>query len=316
MQKTFVRSFGTRSAPELRRPGPWSGKAPLSRNQLGKNRLPKTHGFLGRGEPLIQNYKRRWRGGRYNYFDWQTLRQCIDKCPSVIERDRMPSPQELNYFYRGAQIGVRHHGGFDVVAQILNLRPYRPYLIKAKEYPQWIEEQWIERKMSDDGDTRSPHKHSIPEYLRMDSKVKNIRGKTLTNNDKRRIVRKIYEKINVVNYESDVEKRNAIKYEYLRYKQQLRDNIVLEEDELGFAMDGIRRRNIDGSYVRNPLIESQKDAYDRKLFSANNEHILFSDSSHVDAEEKQFQQQKQSRRVKIKNKLRNLMRRKGKESDS
>eukprot|EP00483_Globobulimina_turgida_P005360 UN05370 len=147
MQKPFVRYFGTRAAPsDLRRPGPWSGKALLSRNQLGKNRLSKTHGFLGHGDPLRIDYKRRWRGGRYNFFDWQTLLQCINKCPSVIERDRMPSPQELNYFYRGAQIGVRHHGGFDVVAQILNLRPYRSYLIKVKEYPTWIEEEWIEKK--------------------------------------------------------------------------------------------------------------------------------------------------------------------------
>merc|ERR1711933_209770 len=103
MQKHFCRSFATRTAPlDLRRPGPWSGKTPLSRNLLGKNRLSKTHGFLGRGDPLRINYARRWRGGRYNYFHWQTLLQCINKCPSVIERDRMPSPQELNYFYRGA----------------------------------------------------------------------------------------------------------------------------------------------------------------------------------------------------------------------
>lgn len=106
MQQQFVRRFSTRHAPlDLRRPGTFSGKAPLSRNQLGKNRLPKTHGYLGHGEPLRKDYKRRWRGGRYNYFDWNTLLQCINKCPSVIERDRMPSPQELNYFYRGAQIG-------------------------------------------------------------------------------------------------------------------------------------------------------------------------------------------------------------------
>lgn len=47
-------------------------------------------------------------------------------------------------------IGVRHHGGFDIVAQILNLSPYRPSLIKLRDYPTWIEDEQIERKMKDD----------------------------------------------------------------------------------------------------------------------------------------------------------------------
>jgi len=313
-------NFGTRAAPsDLRRPGPYSGRALLSRNQLGKNRLPKTHGFLGHGEPLRIKYKRRWRGGRYNYFDIGTLLQCIMKCPSVIERDRMPNPRELNYFYRGAQIGVRHHGGFDVMAQLLNLRPYRPYLIRPSEYPSWIEEEWIERKMKEPSTpqtTSSPHRHAIPEQLKKENKVKNIRGKTLTNNDKTKVIKEIYRKINIRQYESDVEKREALKLEYKRYVHRLRSDIVLEEDRLGFAVDGIRQRNSDGMWVRNEMVESDKPHYDKHMYAADRQHILFSDpneSSHVDTEEKQLMQKEQTRRQKMKTKLSSLLRRKKKE---
>ena len=349
MQKHFVRSFATRAAPaDLRRPGPYSGKAPLSRNQLGKNRLPKTHGFLGHGEPLRIKYKRRWRGGRYNYFDIGTLLQCIMKCPSVVERDRMPNPRELNYFYRGAQIGmtlpldlsmkfpcdsdddsvlslsvnspgVRHHGGFDVVAQLLNLRPYRPYLIRPSEYPSWIEEEWIERKMKEPATaqtTSSPHRHAVPEQLKKENKIKNIRGKTLTNTDKAKVIREIYKKINIRQYESDAEKRDALKLEYKRYKDRRRNEIVLEEDRLGFAMDGIRQRSSDGNWIQNEMVESDKHHFDKTLFSANGQHILFSDpntSSHIDTEEKQMMHKEQTRRQKIKSKLSSMLRRKKKE---
>ena len=206
--------------------------------------------------------------------------------------------------------GVRHHGGFDVVAQILNLRPYRPYLIKASEYPDWIEEEWIERKMNEDCNTSSIHRHAIPEYLKQDSRVKNIRGKQLTGNDKRRIIREIYKKINVKYYEDDVERREAMKYEYKLYKDKLRNDIIEEEDRLGFAINGIRQRNSDGNYIKNEVIESDKHAFDRKLYSTNDQHILFSDaaSSHIDTEEREFDSKQESRRSKIKNRLSSLMR--------
>eukprot|EP01084_Bolivina_argentea_P041192 76012_1 len=277
MQKHIVRFFATRAVTyDLPR------ATPATRRKLGKTRLSKTHGFLGHGEPLRINYKRRWRGGRYNYFHWNTLLQCINKCPSIIERDRMPSPQELNYFYRGAQIGVRHHGGFDIVAQILNLRPYKPYLIKEEEYPNWIEEEWIEKKMNENSDTKSIHRHSIPDSLKMENKVKTIRGKTLTRNDKRRIIREIYKKINIKFYENDVEKREAIKYEYQMYKQQLRENIIEKEKELDFY----------------PIqIESEKGRFDKQLYSANGKHLLFSDVSHIDTEEKEMKKQKKSSKI-------------------
>ena len=105
MQKVLTRHFGTRYANPEVGPRPWSGRAPLSRKQLGKQLRHKYHGYLGRGIALKKPF-RRWRGGRYNYFAWDTLVTCIEFCPSVVERDRMPSPLELNYFYRGASIGI------------------------------------------------------------------------------------------------------------------------------------------------------------------------------------------------------------------
>lgn len=210
--------------------------------------------------------------------------------------------------------GVRHHGGFDIVAQLLNLRPYRPYLIKANEYPQWIEEQWIEKKMNEDSNTSSIHRHAIPDYLKKDSRVKNIRGKQLTGNDKRRIIREIYKKINIKYYENDVERREAMKYEYKLYKDKLRNDIIEQEDRLGFAINGIRQQNIDGNYIKNEVIESDKHAFDKKFYSTTDEHILLSDSisSHIDTEEKEFEAKKETRRSKIKNRLSSLMRRKKK----
>lgn len=158
--------------------------------------------------------------------------------------------------------------------------------------------------------TSSPHRHSIPDYLRFDNKVKNIRGKTLTNNDKRRIIREIYKKINIKDYENDVERREAIKYEYKMYKDKLRNDIVLKENELGFAINGIRKRNIDGTYVKNESVESEKDFFNKNLYSANGQHILFTDTSHIDTEETQYKEKKETRRSKVKNKLSSLMRRK------
>lgn len=98
-------TFATLVTPERPRPGPNSGKWPLQKHKLHKQRQIKNDGHLGYG-PDIDNPARRWRGGRYNYFDWDTLKTCICNCSSAIERDRMPSPMELNYFYRGASIGM------------------------------------------------------------------------------------------------------------------------------------------------------------------------------------------------------------------
>lgn len=164
----------------------------------------------------------------------------------------------------------------------------------------------------DNNNTSSIHRHAIPDYLKQNNVIKNIRGKQLTGNDKRRIIREIYKKINIKFYENDVEKREALKYEYKMYKDKLRNDIILKEDELGFALNGIRQRNIDGNYTRNEMIESEKPFFDKKLYSANDKHILFTDSQHLDEEEKEFDKKKEKRRTKIKNKLTSLLKRRSK----
>merc|ERR1712154_25213 len=105
----------------------------------------------------------------------------------------------------------------------------------------------------------------------------------------------------------DVERREALKLEYKLYKDKERN---AREDELGFAVDGVRTKEEDGTLVRNELIEHEKPTYEKKLMSAQGQHILLADTQHIDVEEKQVLNQKQTRRSRIKNKLATLMSRK------
>merc|ERR1712087_794134 len=100
---------------------------------------------------------------------------------------------------------------------------------------------------------------------------------------------------------------DALRLEYKRYKENKRNEIVFEEDRLGFALEGVRQQTggrHGGEWVANEVVESDKYSFDRKLYSANGQHILFSDANgHVDTEEKEMMQKEQTRRQRMKSKL-------------
>ncbi|ETO02224.1 hypothetical protein RFI_35212 [Reticulomyxa filosa] len=239
---------------------------------------PNYDGHLGHGEK-IENPARRSRGGRYNYFDWDTLVRCIKNCPSVIERDRMPNGHELEYHYKGASIGVNHHGGFDIVAQILNLSPCRSYIYSKEEYPVWIEELRMIEKAKDFQKNEnlkiSAHRHILPPYLQngLNSELVNIKGKKLSNNDKRRLIKQIYSKLNIRLHAMDLRKKKAAETAWKNYKQRLRTKIKEEEQRI------LSHPKFNGKF--DGLLQSaqeQNKSYDDRYVQVNeghkHEHIL------------------------------------------
>ncbi|ETO05942.1 hypothetical protein RFI_31455 [Reticulomyxa filosa] len=164
----------------------------------------------------------------------------------------MPNGHELEYHYKGASIGVlseqtiththtsnvslfylfiflslqcllfflkkkgvNHHGGFDIVAQTLNLSPCRSYIYSEEEYPVWIEELRMIEKAKDFKKNEnlkiSAHRHILPPYLQ--------NGLNSDNNDKRRLIKQIYSKLNIRLHAMDLRKKKAAETAWKNYKQ-------------------------------------------------------------------------------------------------